>query len=138
VALLLRKLRIRSAYNRGDYEVAKNRAQLLLHHQTEGEFAKDIVLRSLYNLGHHEEVIRFGELWSMNTAPCVKKSERILWLNHPQKAPLPSEILELRAQQPMPKQQIEWNGDDVCANFHQEGQRVWFKTPDFFVYWDVP
>jgi len=138
VAPLLRKLRIRSAYNRGDYEVAKNRAQSLLNHQTEGGFAKDIVLRSLYNLGHHEEVIRFGELWSMNTAPCVKKSERILWLKHPQKAPLPSEILELRAQQPMPKQQIEWNGTDVRANFHQEGQRVWLKTPEFCVYWDVP
>lgn len=138
VVPLLRKLRIRSAYNRGDYETAKNRAQSLLNHHTEGEFAKDIVLRSLYNLGHYEEVIRFGDMWSLNTASCVKKSERILWLNNPEKAPLPSEILELREQQPMPTQQIEWNSTDVVANFLQEGHRVWFQTPLFCVYWDTP
>ena len=138
VVVLLRKLRIRSAYNRGDYEVAKKRAQSLIDHQSEGVFAKDIVLRSLYNLGHHEEVIRLGEMWAMTTAPCVKKSERILWVTRPEKAPLPSEILELRAQQPMPKKQMEWNVADLRANFHQEGSRVWFKTPEFCVYWDVP
>ena len=138
MVVLLRKLRIRSAYNRGDYEVAKKRAQSLIDHQSEGVFAKDIVLRSLYNLGHHEEVIRLGEMWSMTTAPCVKKSERILWVTRPEKAPLPSEILELRAQQPMPKKQMEWNVADLRANFHQEGSRVWFKTPEFCVYWDVP
>ena len=138
MALLLRKLRIRSAYNRGEYEVAKRRAQALLNHPTLGLFAKDIILRSLYNLGHHEEVIQFAETWSMTAEPCVKKSERVLWVTQPEKAPLPSEIADLRAQQPMPMQHIEWSDTDVCANFLQEGQRVWFKTPEFCVYWDVP
>ena len=88
MAPLLRKLRIRSAYNRGEYEVAKRRAQALLNHPTLGLFAKDIILRSLYNLGHHEEVIQFAETWSMTAEPCVKKSERVLWVTQPEKAPL--------------------------------------------------
>ena len=68
--------------------VAKKRAKALVNHPKLGYFAKDIILRSLYNLGHHEEVIQCAASWSMTAEPCVKKSERVLWVAQPNKAPL--------------------------------------------------
>lgn len=135
---IIRRLRIRSAYNRGDYERARKYSRSLLNNSKNGLFAQDICIRSLYNEGDHHGVIEFSKKWGMSNHGCSKKSEHVLWLSNPSENSLPSDLIELQQSQPQPIQSIIWDGEDVCSNFLQEASRVWFKTPDFCVYWDVP
>ena len=50
------RVRIRRLYNSSRFERAAELAMKKVHHPTEAEFARDIVLRSLYNRGMWQQV----------------------------------------------------------------------------------
>ncbi len=74
------------------------------------------------------------------TSYCALAQDRLSANNIRKKlTPMKQDRLErLRSEQPEPSHAMEWNTTDMAANFSQEGERLWFRYPQGYVYWDMP
>ena len=127
VARALRRWRIRRLYNRGEWSDARRFA----HHELGGgnhDFATDIIVRSLYNDGLWADLLAFVEQHPEVDQPMyVQKARRRL-----------AEVREASEGIPEPVEKKAWDGDDLLANWSQEGHRLWLRHPWGWVHWDMP
>ena len=136
---ILRAVMCRKLYNRKMYNAAINTATPLVKSKKYSKFAKDLILRSMYNLSLYEELVTKASFWNVpNDEDIVARSFEVLWKEQPHLYPLPLRLVSLQNEQPLPIEMFDWNPDDQVENFKQEGKRVWFRTEKSYVYWDVP
>jgi hypothetical protein len=133
---------MRRAYNAGRWSAARHHARLLLHRPKEMKLARSVFVRSYWNEGQFEQVLACSSEWDDEISQTYRSlaEERL--------APVPTEkrltrskkerIEGVRNQQPEPKAPLEWNEQSMPRNFAQEGQRLWFRYPEGYVYWDMP
>lgn len=137
---MLRRLLMRRAYNRGDWSKARHHAHKLTDSPKERELARSVIIRSFWNQNQYVEVIRLNDLWknafpelSQKAAYAIAKydpaAEKIY---HPR-------IIALHESQPRPKHHhLEWDPENMTANFVQEGRRLWMVHPNGWTHWDMP
>ena len=75
VLRLIRRTRMRSAYNRGAYDEALRLAYQLRSIRNETPFADDIIIRSLYNQERFGDVIHHAKDTGLSEHVCVHKSK---------------------------------------------------------------
>ena len=119
------RLRIRKLYNSSRWEEARIHSLPLLSCEINGEFAQNIVIRSLWNLHRYEETIDFALQYpSENTRRFSEKSKQRMGLG----------VDSL----PSIHQTTEWNGEELLANWFQEGVTVWLRHPWGWSHWVMP
>lgn len=129
----------RRAYNRRMYNAAIKTATPLLKSKKHSKFAKNLILRALYNLKLYEELVSKASSWGVpNNENIVTRALEILWKEQPNRYPTPQKLVSLQNEQPSPTVVFDWNPNDQVENFKQEGNRVWLRTEKSYVYWDVP
>ena len=139
---MLRRVMMRRAYNAGRWSAARHHARQLLNRPHEHLLARSVMVRSYWNEGQFEQVLACSSEWDDEISQTYRSlaEERL--------TPAPTEkrlaggqqkrIERVRDQQPKPKAPLEWDEQSIPRNFAQEGQRVWFRYPEGYVYWDMP
>jgi len=124
----LRRLRIRTLYNRGEFTRSRDLALQELSSQINRDFAISIVTRSYYNQGNWQKIVDFAALHvsDESTYYCNKAQSKLF---------LEGAFSE---SQPSLRHQDTWNKDHPLENWHQENARLWFRHPKGWVYWDMP
>ena len=122
-----RRWPIRKAYNAGDWSTA---ASLARRELTTGNraFARDIVLRSLYNQQAWQEVLDFISEHPEADDGTYERRARLKL----------AQVEQAEQGEPTPDEDRPWNGDDLLSNWLQEGQRVWMRHPWGWTHWDMP
>jgi len=124
----LKRLKIRSLYNRGLFSRAKEMAAYEIGNNVNHAFACDIIIRSLYNDGNWRELLIFiDEYPEMDNGNYKKKAEWKLSSNSGSEEP-----------QPKLYRKKEWNSKDLLANWYQEGHTLWLRYPNGWTYWEMP
>ncbi|MFL2948770.1 MAG: DUF6395 domain-containing protein [Candidatus Poseidoniaceae archaeon] len=139
---MFRRVLMRRAYNAGKWESARHHASALLSKQKNRQLARSIIVRSYWNEGRFQEVVDCTTDW-MDALSQSYREQAIgrLAVNGGQKrlTPMKEQRLErLRSEQPTPIDSVEWSINDMTENFSQEENRVWFRYPEGYVYWDMP
>lgn len=122
------RVRVRRLYNSSRYELAEALAFRKITDIDEGEFAKDIIIRSLYNREKWESVEEFyleHPLEKFTQYSTKARLKRISSPNH--KVLLPSK-----------HQSKKWDEKNLLSNWHQEGNTLWLRYPNGWVYWEMP
>ena len=136
---MIRRTLMRRAYNKGNWDVAKNYAFQLKDIPKERELARSVLIRSHLNLGNYAEVIRLNSIWENSFDTLSQKAEYSLDVQNNSKTVLHPKINELHNAQPSPEiSEIEWNEEDLAENFLQEQSRLWMIHPNGWTYWDMP
>ena len=122
------RARVRRLYNISRFEEAAQLANKKINHSTEAEFARDIVLRSLYNREMWQRVQDFAlEYPSRNSQNYVDRARLKLIgdRNYTDKEPrlFRSKI---------------WNSEDLLSNWHQEENTLWLRHENGWAFWDMP
>ena len=124
----LRRLRIRSAYNRNLFSKARKMAAMEIDDKKNHAFACDLIIRSLYNDEMWEELISFTDTYpSMDKGNYKEKAEWKL-----------SVIPGIETRVPQKYTAEEWNPHDLLANWYQEDHLLWLRYPDGWIYWEMP
>ena len=139
---MLRRVLMRRAYNTGRYETAREHARHLLSNPKEQALARSVMVRSHWNQQAFQELIDVASEWDDELAKsyCALARDRLSATTSGKTlTPMKQNRLErLRGEQPEPSHAMEWNTTDMAANFSQEGDRLWFRYPQGYVYWDMP
>ena len=139
---MLRRVLMRRAYNAGRYETAREHARRLLLIPKERELARSVMVRSYWNEQAFQALIDVASEWEdeLATSYCALAQDRLSATTSGKTlTPMKQNRLErLRSEQPEPEHAMEWNSTDMPANFSQEGERLWFRYPQGYVYWDMP
>jgi hypothetical protein len=139
---MLRRVLMRRAYNSGRYEQARHYARLLLGTSKEAELARSIIVRSYWNEQAYEDLIQTALCWddeiSLSYVHLAKERLNSIAHGHSFSPVAQNRLKHLLENQPRPKESREWSTDDMTANFLQEGERVWFRYPQGYVFWDMP
>jgi len=139
---MLRRLLMRRAYNAGRYEQARHHARLLLGNSEEAELARSVIVRSYWNEQAYQDLIQAAFRWDdeISLAYFRLAKERLNSFAYGNSSsPVAQDRLKhLLENQPRPEKSFEWSPNDISANFHQEGLRVWFRHPHGYVFWDMP
>ena len=139
---LIRRVLMRRTYNAGRYSRARSHADRLLSIPQERLLARSVVLRSYWNEEAFQALVSTGKDWDDEASIQLVGSatERLSGVAsgpmHDQRRQ--ERWMNVRASQPVPAVSIEWNAERMEANFSQEGQRVWFRYPQGYVFWDMP
>ena len=124
----IRRLRIRMLYNRSFYSKARSLSMKELASIPNHNFAVDIILRSFYNEQNWSEVISFSELHpSRNSNHLSSKAESKLFAQNGFEDAKPK----------INSHQI-WDSENLLSNWYQEENRLWFRYPKGWVFWDMP
>ena len=122
-----KRWRVRRAYNNQRW----SRARQLAKTELEGPnhlFALDIIVRSMYNDGLWEPLLRFVEKYSITDQEIyARKARRKL-----------DEQREKDEGIPEPNEKKPWNVSDLLSNWSQEGRRLWLRHPWGWTHWDMP
>ena len=120
-----RRFRIRRLYNSSKWDLARILSLPHLSCNINGKFAQDIVIRCLWNSHRYQEVVEFASIHpSPKAIKYSQKAKKRMGLGID---PLPSNNTT-----------IEWNGDDLLANWYQEGDTVWLRHPWGWTHWIMP
>ncbi len=113
-------------YNEGNYLAAITFGRKRLNHPQDGEMAKSIVVRSLYNLAQYQEVERFSKKYpTEETNLYLDKAQRKLQSYRPK-------IIQTK----LPSfDNLEWNDHDLLSNWYQEENILWLFHPNGWTYW---
>ena len=80
---ILRAVMCRKLYNRKMYNAAINTATPLVKSKKYSKFAKDLILRSMYNLSLYEELVTKASFWNVpNDEDIVARSLRFCGKNN--------------------------------------------------------
>ena len=124
----IRRLWIRRLYNSGDYNRALKHSMKQLSSSTNRDFALDIILRSYYNLGKWEKLVKFSSLHSeLVSNSFVQKARAKIYLTS-----------KGTSESPIINKNEVWNPETPLSNWYQEDSRIWFRFPDGWVFWEMP
>ena len=133
---------MRRAYNAGRWSAARHHARQLLNRPKELELARSVIVRSYWNEGLFEHLLASSEDWTdvISVNYRTMATDRLTELSQPNylSESKMNRIERLRTAQPNPSHPFEWNATDQTRNFIQEENRVWFRYPEGYVYWDLP
>ena len=118
---------MRRAYNSGKWDDSRTHANKLLCKPSESNLAKSVIIRSYWNEGNLERVGELLAIWQDDELGFIRDKYEIA-------TNIPSESEGL----PRPNTYKKWNSEDLCSNFVQEGNLLWLKTPNMWVYWEMP
>ena len=113
---------MRRAYNSGDWENARKYALNIIKNPKEEKLAKSVILRSYWNQKDLLKLEIYLEKWDDIDFEDIREK-----VQRTQKQVIPS-----------PNFEIDWNPTDIPANFVQEGDILWLKTPNSWVHWVMP
>ena len=139
---MLRRILMRRAYNSGRWEKARVHASTLLDRPKERMLARSVIVRSFYNQGDFTSLLNCSEQWSddvsMHYRHLAQQRTTVAAARNKTQAKPQTLVERLRNEQPEPQSPIIWNPESMVDNFSQEQQRVWFRYPEGYVYWDMP
>jgi hypothetical protein len=144
---MIRRTLMRRAYNSGNYVKARHHAGKIVDLPNEQKFARSVIIRSYWNQKEYEEIVRLLQDWKdSELSHFLQKSvdELIFMKNKGQNVSIPltgfqsERYLRLQNHQPTPNAGRQWNSEHIIENFFQEGQRIWFRYPQNYCYWDMP
>ena len=121
---------MRRAYNKGDWENARKYAMKIIEDPREAKLAKSVILRSYWNQKDMLKLEMYLEKWDDIDFEDIRQKFDAL-----------QKRLQKKSQKqviPSPDFEIDWNPTDIPANFVQEGDILWFKTPNSWVHWIMP
>ena len=131
---LITRVKMRRAYNSGDWEKARFYANKLITKKGENGLAKSVIVRSYWNQGDLEKLGELLTVWQDSELDFIReKYEKVV-----------KEIDEKKKnaigkyESPCPDILVDWNPDNLISNYFQEEARLWLKTPKTWVYWDMP
>ena len=124
---LITRVKMRRAYNSGDWEKARFYANKLITKKGENGLAKSVIIRSYWNQGDLEKLGELLAVWKDSELDFIRKK-------YENSAGISDESDELLR----PNTYKEWNCENLASNFVQEGDVLWFKTPNMWVYWKMP
>ena len=121
---------MRRAYNSGDWESARKYALKIIDNPKEEKLAKSVILRSYWNEKDFLKLEIYLEKWGDIDFEDIRQKFDAL-----------QKRLQKKSQKqviPSPDFEIDWNPTDIPSNFVQEGDILWFKTPNSWVQWIMP
>lgn len=122
------RTRVRYHYNASRFERATELAMQNVHHSSEAEFARDIVLRSLYNRGMWQQVQDFaGKFPSLNSQNYAEKARLKLVADQ-----------GFIDKQPTQFRSKIWDSKEILSNWHQEQNTLWLRHENGWTFWDMP
>lgn len=121
------RVRIRRAYNNGDYNKALRLSKFKLQSNRDKKFLQDIICRSLYNLGKYVDVISFVQEHNLETHS-----------SYAHKSNLKMRIQDYECPTPNLHENKQWNAAELIDNWHQEENRIWLRHPWGWTFWDMP
>jgi len=125
---ILTRQRIRYHYNKKNWQQAKQYAQKELIHDRNTDFSNGIIIRSHWNLGEYQEVIKQLEQHpELDDQHYYQRAKNKISTSKWSADPVPEEVLS-----------SVFDLKNVRKNWFQEGQRVWFRHPKGAVHWDMP
>jgi len=131
---MIRRILARRAYNAGKWGKARSIANKLIQIPSEQSFARSVIIRAYYNEGQFGKVVELNNQWGNEfdylvhriKNPDIQNTEKL------------TRIKKIQLEQPEPKFKQEFNETCMVENFHQEGQRVWMRHRQGWVFWDMP
>jgi len=125
---VLWRVKVRRLYNSSLYEQAEALASRGVADAGNGKFAKDIIIRSLYNQEKWKEVEEFHQKYPYEEFAKFSAKARLKRISEPNYNDLqPSKFLNK-----------EWDGENLLSNWHQEENILWLRYPNGWVYWEMP
>ena len=128
ISSVLWRVRVRRLYNSSRYEQAEALALKGIEDIANGKFAKDIIIRSLYNQEKWKEVEEFHQKYPYEEFAKFSGKARLKRISEPNYKDL----------QPSKFQNKEWNGENLLSNWHQEEDILWLRYPNGWIYWEMP
>jgi len=123
----LRRLKIRRLYNHSKFRESIRFAEAQLNCPINGQFAKDIIIRALWNL----------EEWSL-AIDFVMQHPQIDTSNYLQRAKYKLNQGHLEILPPAELRSTEWNGVELLQNWYQVGMVLWLRYPNGWLHWEMP
>ena len=124
---LIHRVKMRRAFNSGNWEKSRFFANKLLPYSNESDLAKSVIVRSHWNEGDLERVGEMLAIWRESSLDFIREK-----YENATSAP------PIKNKPSAPGQKVEWNPDEIISNFVQEGNLLWMKTPNMWVYWEMP
>ena len=144
---MIRRTLMRRAYNSGKYAKARHHAQKLLDIPAEQQLARSVIIRSYWNQQQYEQIVQLLQQWKdSELLPYLQKSIDQLLVLEAKGEEVSISLrgfqskrhASLQKNQPIPVIEREWNKENIIDNFFQENQRIWFRFPQNYCYWDMP
>ena len=123
----LSRLKIRRLYNHSKFRESIRFAEIQLNCPINGQFAKDIIIRALWNL----------EEWSL-AIDFVMQHPQIDTSNYLQRAKYKLNQDHLEILPPVELRSTEWNGVELLQNWYQVGMVLWLRYPNGWLHWEMP
>ena len=124
---LIHRVKMRRAYNSGNWEKSRFYANKLLTKTGESNLAKSVIVRSYWNERDLEKVGELLAIWIDEGLDSVRaKYEKAINTTNPKYEPPSRDTL------------VEWDSDNLVSNYFQDGNLLWLKTPNMWVYWEMP
>lgn len=122
------RVRVRRFYNQSRYKEAENLARRRIDDKTQSEFARDIILRSLYNQEDWLGVEAFSVDYPSKNSQYYSRKARLNRIRQPTHVDAePETCLEKL-----------WNKENLLSNWHQESNKLWLRHEKGWTYWIMP
>ena len=135
---MIRRTLMRRAYNSGRWERARHYAYQLISNPKEQPLARSVIIRSYWNEGDYEKVVKLNEAWDHEFDELLHRNSKIVPLNQDGEPSYSSKVEAWHRTQPKPLNDIDFDDRKMENNFIQEGHRLWMKHPLGWTFWDMP
>lgn len=125
---ILWRARVRRLYNHSRFKEAENLARKKIDNNTQSEFARDIIVRSLYNMMDWEGVETFCLDYPSQRYEKYSSRARLKRISN-------SNFVDLEPERFSEK---KWDKEDLLSNWHQEGNRLWLRHENGWTFWNMP
>ncbi len=115
---MIRRWLMRRAYNLGQWEVAKQHAQLLLTKPNEMKLSRSVYIRSCWHLNSFEEVVNLNAKWNNGFEELAGRSRYKLAQIEGNMEVFDPKIQRLHEEHPRPyRTKCQWNKSNMVSNF---------------------
>ena len=130
---------IRRAYNSKNWDKAIILAKQRLEKNLDDEFSQGIIIRAYYNKKEYSQCKYFWELYELAEFESLYQN-CLTFIDHIELSneKILSKVERLQKSQPKPKYETTWNPNCLEKMFSQEENKVWLKTPESYVFWEMP
>ena len=144
---MIRRGLMRRAYNKGNWEKARYHAFKIVEQPKEQKLARSVIIRSYWNEREYEQVVTYANKWEdLKFHNYLEKAIDQLFLLRQKGQKIGINLdeyslqryVDLQKSQPKPKNEFNWNEENMTRNFSQEEDRIWFRYPEGYCYWDMP
>jgi hypothetical protein len=122
---LINRVKMRRAFNSGNWEKSRFFANKLLPYSNESDLAKSVIVRSHWNEGDLEKVGELLTVWKDGELDFMREKYEMA-------------INTTNEKYQPPETSVEWDPENLVSNYIQEGNLLWLKTPNMWVYWEMP